>query len=421
MNTNSDRPDPLARLAGLHPKAIDLSLARAARLLDRLGRPQDRLPPVVHVAGTNGKGSVVAILRACLEAAGLRVHAYTSPHLVRFNERIVVAGREIGDDALAVLIDEVETANAGAPLTVFEAATAAAMLAFARAPADAALLETGLGGRLDATNVVRRPAVAAITPIGLDHQAWLGDTISAIAAEKAAILKPGVPAVAAPQPEKEARAVVESFAARAGAPLVAWSARPAPGGFAFRSPRRSAVFPPPALFGAHQVVNAGTALACLDAPGMPFLSDETIARGLAAARWPGRLQRLPGADGREVWLDGGHNPSAGAALAAVAAGWRDRPLHLVVGMMRGKDPRGFLAPLAPRAAALTAVPVPGEANALPPSDIAARAAALGVSADVAASVPEAIDGAAPNARVLVCGSLYLAGSVLTDTPPPRSG
>lgn len=406
-------PDPLARLAGLHPKAIDLSLARIARLLDRLDRPQDRLPPVVHVAGTNGKGSVVAVLRACLEAAGLRVHAYTSPHLVRFNERIVVAGREIGDDALAALIDEVEAANAGAPLTVFEAATAAALLAFAREPAGAALLETGLGGRLDATNVVR-PAVAAITPIGLDHQAWLGDTISAIAAEKAAILKPGVPAVVAPQPEADARAVVESFAARAGAPLVAWSARPAPGGFAFRSPRRSAVFPPPALFGAHQVVNAGTALACLDAPGMPFLSDETIARGLAAARWPARLQRLPRADGREVWLDGGHNPSAGAALAAVAAGWRGRPLHLVVGMMRGKDPRGFLAPLAPRAAALTAVPVPGEANALPPFDIAARAAALGVSADVAASVPEAIDGAAPRARILVCGSLYLAGSVLGE-------
>lgn len=406
-------PDPLARLAGPHPKAIDLSLARIARLLDRLGRPQDRLPPVVHVAGTNGKGSVVAILRACLEAADYRVHAYTSPHLVRFNERIVVAGREIGDGALAALIDEVEAANAGAPLTVFEAATAAAMLAFARAPADVALLETGLGGRLDATNVVR-PAVAAITPIGLDHQAWLGDTISAIAAEKAAILKPGVPAVVAPQPEEAARAVIESFAARAGAPLVAWSARPAPGGFAFRSPRRSAVFPPPALFGAHQVVNAGTALACLDAPGMPFLSDAAIARGLAAARWPGRLQRLPCAGGREVWLDGGHNPSAGAALAAVAAGWRDRPLHLVVGMMRGKDPHGFLAPLAPRAAALTAVPVPGEANALPPSGIAAHAAALGVSADVAASVPEAIASATPRARVLVCGSLYLAGSVLGE-------
>ena len=406
-------PDPLARLAGLHPKAIDLSLARIARLLDRLGRPQDRLPPVVHVAGTNGKGSVVAVLRACLEAAGLRVHAYTSPHLVRFNERIVVAGREIGDDALAALVDEVEAANAGAPLTVFEAATAAALLAFAREPAGAALLETGLGGRLDATNVVR-PAVAAITPIGLDHQAWLGGTISAIAAEKAAILKPGVPAVVAPQPEAAARAVVESFAARAGAPLVAWSARPAPGGFAFRSPRRSAVFPPPALFGAHQLVNAGTALACLDAPGMPRLSDAAIARGLAAVRWPGRLQRLPRAGGREVWLDGGHNPAAGAALAAVAAGWRGRPLHLVVGMMRGKDPRGFLAPLAPCAAALTAVPVPGEANALPPSEVAARAAALGMPADVAASVAEAVDRAAPRARVLVCGSLYLAGSVLGE-------
>ena len=405
--------DPLARLAGLHPKAIDLTLGRVRRLLARLGHPQDRLPPVIHVAGTNGKGSTVAMLRACLEAAGRRVHAYTSPHLVRFNERIVVAGREIDDERLGVLIDEVEAANAGEPVTVFEIATAMAMLAFAREPADFTLLETGLGGRLDATNVVRpeRTAAAAITPIGLDHQAWLGDDIAAIAAEKAAILKPGVPAVVAPQPP-EARAVIECAAARAGAPLAEWSVRADAAGFVYRSPRRAARFPAPALAGRHQIDNAGVALACLDALGPPAAPDSAVARGLAAVRWPGRLQRLPGA--RELWLDGGHNPSAGAALARAAAGWTDRPLRLVVGMMQGKDPRRFLAPLALRAASLAAVPIPGQENALPPEEIARAAAALGIPASTAPSLCAALGEAAPRDRVLVCGSLYLVGRALAD-------
>ena len=400
--------DPLARLAGLHPKSIDLSLGRIERLLARLGKPQDRLPPVVHIAGTNGKGSVVALLRACLEAAGKRVHAYTSPHLVRFNERIVVAGREIDDGALAALVDEVEAANAGDPITFFEIATALAMLAFAREPADAVLLETGLGGRLDATNVVR-PAVAAIAPIGLDHQAWLGDTLAAIAAEKAAILKPGAPAVVAPQPPA-ARDVILARARRVGAPVADWSARPCGNGFEFRSRVRETRFPAPALFGPHQIVNAGVALACLDA--FQPLSNAALARGLAAARWPGRLQRLAGP--REIWLDGGHNPSAGEALAAVAEGWCDRPLRLVVGMMRGKDPRGFLAPLARRAAALTAVPVPHRENAFEPAEIAAAAAAAGLAADTAGAADEAVMRIDPGARVLVCGSLYLVGAVLAD-------
>ena len=400
--------DPLARLAGLHPRSIDLSLGRIERLLARLGKPQDRLPPVVHIAGTNGKGSVVALLRACLEAAGKRVHAYTSPHLVRFNERIVVAGREIDDGALAALVDEVEAANAGDPITFFEIATALAMLAFAREPADAVLLETGLGGRLDATNVVR-PAVAAIAPIGLDHQAWLGDTLAAIAAEKAAILKPGAPAVVAPQPPA-AREVILACARRVGAPVADWSARPRGGGFEFRSHLRETRFPAPALFGPHQIVNAGVALACLDA--FHPLSDAAMARGLAAARWPGRLQRLAGP--REIWLDGGHNPSAGEALAAVAEGWCDRPLRLVVGMMRGKDPRGFLSPLARHAAALTAVPVPRQENSFEPAEIAAAAAAAGLAADTAGAADEAVMRIDPGARILVCGSLYLVGAVLAD-------
>ena len=405
--------DPLARLAGLHPKSIDLSLRRIERLLTRLGDPQDRLPPVVHVAGTNGKGSVVAILRACLEAAGKRVHAYTSPHLVRFNERIVIAGREIDDEALGVLIDEVEAANAGDPITFFEIATALAMLAFAREPADATLLETGLGGRLDATNVVR-PAVAAITPVGLDHQAWLGDSLAEIAAEKAAILKAGAPAVIAPQPPA-ARDIVMAYARCVGAPVVEWSARPREGGFDFRSRRREARFPAPALFGAHQIVNAGVALACLDA--FESLSDAAMTRGLAAARWPGRLQRLSGP--REVWLDGGHNPPAGEALAAVADGWRDKPLRLVVGMMRGKEPRGFLAPLAARAAGLVAVPVPNQKNAFKPAEVAAAGAAVGIAAGTAGSTAEALARIDGGDRVLVCGSLYLIGALLAAAPAQR--
>lgn len=400
--------DPLARLTGLYPRSIDLSLGRIERLLARLGNPQDRLPPVIHIAGTNGKGSVVALLRACLEAAGKRVHVFTSPHLVRFNERIVVAGREIDDRAFNALIDETESINASDPISLFEITTALAMLAFAREPADAVLLETGLGGRLDATNVVR-PAVAAITPIGLDHQRLLGNTIAAIAAEKAAILKPGAPAVVAPQPPA-AREVILACARRVGAPVADWSARPRGDGFEFRSHLRETRFPAPALFGPHQIVNAGVALACLDA--FHPLSDAAMAHGLAAARWPGRLQRLAGP--REIWLDGGHNPSAGEALAAVAEGWCDRPLRLVVGMMRGKDPRGFLAPLARHAAALTAVPVPRQENSFEPAEIAAAAAAAGLAADTAGAADEAVMRIDPGARILVCGSLYLVGAVLAD-------
>lgn len=400
----------LARLSALHPKAIDLSLGRVERLLASLGRPQNNLPPVMHVAGTNGKGSTLAIARACLEAAGKRVHVYTSPHLVRFNERIVAAGREIDDAALEALAREVEEANAGAPITFFEITTAMAFLAFARAEADFTLLETGLGGRLDATNVAR-PAVCAISTVGLDHQAWLGGTLAEIAAEKAGIAKPGAPLAVGRQPPG-AREVIERAAARAGAPLVAWSARADGGGFLFRSRRRAARFPAPALFGPHQIDNAGLALACLDALDAPVLPDAEIAAGLARARWPGRLQRLPGP--REIWLDGGHNPSAGAALARAAGRWRDRPLRLITGMMRGKDPRGFLAPLAPRAEALAAVPIPGQENAMPAEDVAAAAAALGLAASCARSPRAALERIPGDRRVLICGSLYLVGALLAE-------
>lgn len=425
----ASRADPvLDRLKALHPKVIDLSLDRIHRLLEALGNPHRRLPPVVHVAGTNGKGSTVAFLRAMLEAAGKRVHVYTSPHLVRFHERIRVAGALIGDDALTALLEECEGANAGNPITFFEITTAAAFLAFSRTPADAVLLETGLGGRLDATNVVDRPAVAAITRISYDHRHFLGDTLAAIAGEKAGILKPGVPAVLAPQPEEEAARTLTARAAAVGAPVWGWSVAAEADGFRFDSAAAHRRLPRPGLAGAHQITNAGVALACLD--HLPWtIDDGTAARGLAAVDWPGRLQRLtrgPLADalpaGWELWLDGGHNDSAGEVLAAHAAAWAadGRPLDLIYGMLASKEPAEFLAPLAPLVRRLRTVAIPGEDAALPPAAIATAGQSAGIAdAAPAESVAAALDslrtadGRAP-ARVLICGSLYLAGAVLTE-------
>ncbi|HEX6441527.1 MAG TPA: folylpolyglutamate synthase/dihydrofolate synthase family protein [Stellaceae bacterium] len=424
----------LARLGGLHPKRIDtvdantLSLDRIERLLAALGNPQDRLPPVVHVAGTNGKGSTVATMRACLEAAGYRVHVFTSPHLVRFNERIRVAGELIGDEALVALLDECERANAGQPITFFEVATCAAFLAFTRAPAAVALLEVGLGGRLDTTNVVRRPAVTAITPVSLDHQAFLGPTVAAIAGEKAGILKPGVPAVIGPQTE-EAETIIEARAAGLDAPLYRWQKewRCMPndeGGMRYEGPRWDMDLPLPSLSGAHQIANAGTAIACLEQLSAVPVGPEAIAMGLGRIDWPARLQRLGRGPlvqrlpaGWELWLDGGHNPSAGEALADVAKGWRDRPLDLVIGMLNTKDSAGFLAPIAPYVRSLYAVTIPGEENPHPAAEIAAAARRLGIAAQEEASVAAALQeigaGSGP-ARVLICGSLHFAGVVLAE-------
>ncbi len=425
------RADPvLDRLKGLHPKVIDLSLDRVHRLLAALDHPERRLPPVVHVAGTNGKGSTVAFLRAMLEAAGLRVHVYTSPHLVRFHERIRVAGRLIDDDRLAALLEECEVANAGAPITFFEVTTVAAFLAFSREPADVVLLETGLGGRLDATNVVDRPAVTAITRISYDHRQFLGDTLEAIAGEKAGIFKPGVPAVLFPQPSDEAMGTLVVHAARVGAPIHGWRVTPTGTGFRFESPRRRIDLPTPGLAGAHQIVNAGVALACLD--HLPVKVDDTaVRRGLAAVEWPARLQRLargPLADrlpaGWELWLDGGHNDSAGEALAVQAAAWANedpkRPLLLVYGMLASKEPREFLEPLAPFVAAARTVSIPGEEASLSAADTAAATRDCGIAdsgpaPDVAIALGELLERApAGPARVLICGSLYLAGSVLAE-------
>jgi dihydrofolate synthase/folylpolyglutamate synthase len=416
----------LERLGRLHPKLIDLSLGRVERLLAALGNPEERLPPVVHVAGTNGKGSTIATLRACLEAGGYRVHVYTSPHLVRFHERIRLCGRLIEEEALIGLLEECEKANGAAPITFFEITTAAAFLAFARDPADIVLLETGLGGRLDATNVVRRPAVTAITPISLDHQAFLGDTLGEIASEKAGIIKPGAPAVIGPQP-KEAEAVIERRAAERGAPLLRWGREwrcdAIDNGMHFSGTGWRLDLPLPSLPGAHQIANAGAAIACLEELRTFSLTPEAIARGLCEIEWPARLQRLTrgplvetAPPGWELWLDGGHNPGAGAILADAVAGWRDRPLYLIVGMLNTKDAGGFLAPLAPHAEALAGVTIPGEQNALPAEAIAAAARSVGMTAATAPSVADALREfslqPAPPRRILICGSLHFAGTVL---------
>ena len=436
-DSGSDPIDPvLERLHRLHPKVIDLSLGRIERILAALGDPHRRLPSVIHVAGTNGKGSTLAFLRAMLEAAGYRVHVYTSPHLVRFHERIRLAqpsggGALIDDQRLIALLEECEAANAGQPITFFEVTTAAAFLAFARTPADVVLLETGLGGRLDATNVVDRPAVTAITRISYDHMSYLGDSLTEIAGEKAGIFKPGVPVVLTPQPMQDVDVALRERARALAAPILEWQVTPAAGGgFRFQSDDRDMLLPAPALLGAHQVFNAGTAIACLGAlPGLT-VNDRAIERGLAGVVWPGRLQRLirgplPEAlpSGWELWLDGGHNDSAGEALAVQAARWAEeaepKPLLLVFGMLGTKEPLAFLAPLVRYAARLRAVPIPGEAAALTAAEAATMARTAGFTDVDAVDSPEAALAAltavasGPH-RVLICGSLYLAGRILSE-------
>lgn len=411
--------DPITdRLAARHPRVIDLSLGRMRALLAALGNPERALPPVVHVAGTNGKGSTVAFLRAMAEAGGMRVHVSTSPHLVRFHERIRLAGTLIDDAALERAIRRVEAVEA--PATVFEAATAAALLAMAEVPADLTLLEVGLGGRFDATNVVDRPALCVITPVDLDHAEYLGTELAEIAREKAGILKPGVPAVIARQPEA-ALAVIEQEAARVGAPLSvmgtdfdAWAER---GGLCWQGEDRLMDLPAPALAGPHQVDNAGLAAAAAVALG---LGEAAIAEGLKTVSWPARLQRLTAgpyagqtrAAGAELWLDGGHNPHAGRALAEALARMPARPTALVIGMLANKDAAGFLAPLAAQGPKVLTVAFEGAAA--PPEALAATARGLGLAAEAAPGVAAAIGAALGGGagRVVICGSLYLAGEVL---------
>ncbi|GFE49242.1 bifunctional folylpolyglutamate synthase/dihydrofolate synthase [Roseobacter cerasinus] len=413
----------LERMMALHPKIIDLTLDRVWRLLDALGNPQNDLPPVIHVAGTNGKGSTLAMIRAGLEASGQTVHAYTSPHLARFHERIRVAGNLISEDDLTAVLDECYTANDGGNITYFEITTCAALLAFARTPADYTLLEVGLGGRLDATNVVAKPVMTAITPVSIDHQQFLGDTLAKIAFEKAGILKRGVPCVVARQ-DGDALEVIEEVAARVGAPLQAygqhWHVGPERDGLVYQDELGLLDLPRPNLPGDHQISNAGTALAVLRALGLEATAWEAA---VSQAEWPARMQRLKtgplvdAAGGAELWLDGGHNPAAGEALAAHLVSLPKRPTYLICGMLNTKDIGGYLRPLTRVAEGLVAVSIPGEANTLPADETAAAARDSGFAAETADSVQAALAailGREPSARVLICGSLYLAGAILRE-------
>jgi dihydrofolate synthase/folylpolyglutamate synthase len=413
----------LERMMALHPKIIDLTLDRMWRLLDALGNPQEHLPPVIHVAGTNGKGSTLAMIRAGLEADGKGCHVYTSPHLARFHERIRLAGDLISEEYLAEVLDECYAANGGEPITYFEITTCAALLAFARTPADYCLLEVGLGGRLDATNVVDKPALTVITPVSIDHQQYLGETLGQIAFEKAGILKREVPCVVGPQGDAALEAI-EARAARLAAPLIArgqhWHVWEERGRLIFQDETGLIDLPPPNLPGAHQFDNAGSALAALRHLGLP---EEALEAAVTRAEWPARMQRLTrgplvdSAPGIELWLDGGHNPAAGEALARHLATLPDRPTHLICGMLNTKDVAGFMRPLAPHVASLTAVSIPGEAATLTAEQTSGIAAACGIAERQAASVAEALALIAeetPRARVLICGSLYLAGRILRE-------
>ena len=422
----------LERVMRLHPKIIDLELTRVERLLKLVGNPEQRLPPVVHVAGTNGKGSVIAYLRAMLEAAGKRVHVYTSPHLVRFHERIRLAGELIEEQALVDLIEECERANGGDSITFFEITTVAAFLAFSRVPADILLLETGLGGEFDATNMIAQPRAAIIMPISFDHMQFLGNSLGQIAVAKAGILKSGRPAIVAQQPP-EAAQVIEKRAAELKAPLwrcgIEWNFEIGESGFTYRDSHGEIALPKPVLPGRHQFGNAAAAVATTRWLQDFALSDRDIAAGLTNAIWPARMQHLkrgPLVDllpaGWELWLDGGHNEDAGQVIAGMIEEWRQaapRPVSLIFGMLTSKDPLAFLRHLAPVAEDLSAVGIPGDHSSFPVADAVGFARQAGLPAEGYESTGAALaaiiarHGPAPR-RVLICGSLYLAGIVLAD-------
>jgi dihydrofolate synthase/folylpolyglutamate synthase len=423
----------LKRLLALHPKIIDLSLDRMERVLAALGNPERRLPPVIHVAGTNGKGSTIANIQACMEAAGRAVHVYTSPHLVRFHERIYIGEPRksgfISEDALSDLLEECEAANGNEPITFFEITTAAALLAFSRMPADYCLLEVGLGGRLDATNVIATPKLTVITPVDIDHQQYLGETIEEIAAEKAGILKPGVTCVLGPQTDA-VRHVIEDKAARLRAPVQIagqdFQAYEENGRFVFQDINGLLDLTLPKLPGQFQIENAATAIAALRALNDAAIEDSDIEDGISQTIWPARLQRLENGalsdflpTGSELWLDGGHNVAAGRAIAASLADFEERapkPLVLIWGMLNTKAPEGFLMAFEGLAKTVITLAIPGEENAIPGSELAGIAAAAGFDAIATAGIEDALvkaRGTSQNPmRVVICGSLYLAGHVL---------
>jgi len=428
MMPSSDKV--LERLLGLHPRIIDLSLDRIANLLAALGHPERKMPPVIHVAGTNGKGSLVAYLRAMLEASGHRCHVYTSPHLVRFHERIRIAGTLISEDELSATLEECERINGGKPITYFEITTAAAFLAFSRHPAEALLLEVGLGGIHDATNVIDLPTATAITPIGIDHTQYLGETLAEIASNKAGIIKQDVPVIVGRQRDAAA-AVIEAEARRLNAPLHRmhreWRALQGDTGFTYESGTRRIELPLPALAGAHQIDNAATAIAVLEKLPQFKVSDAAIATGLRKVEWPARLQQLnrgPLVDllrpGDELWLDGGHNEDCGIALAGMARRWAaqdGKTLHLIFGMLTSKDAQGFLRPLSGLVQAARSVTIEGHL-AYSAQEAAERARAVAIPCQPAETIEAALRQVLASAtspmRVLICGSLYLAGTVLAQ-------
>ncbi|MCT6814045.1 folylpolyglutamate synthase/dihydrofolate synthase family protein [Bombella apis] len=414
------------RLQELHPKLIDLSLDRLEVLLARLGHPERSLPPTIHVAGTNGKGSTCANLRAIGEAAGLKVHVMTSPHLLDVTERFRLAGQLVSEDQLVATLEEIEQVNDGAPITVFEVLTAAGFLLFSRVPADLLVLEVGLGGRFDATNVIPTARACIITSISLDHQAFLGDDLAGIAREKAGIIKRGVPVFVAPQPDDVMAAIAE-IARTHEAPLYRlgheFTITPRQDGLLYQDEAGKLTLPAPALHGLHQTQNSALAVAALRHAGLNL--PDTAFAGIASTCWPARLQTLHGTlthdmpPGWELLLDGGHNPGAGTVLADVLKTWQDRPLHLIVGLKDSKDVQGFLRPLIPHATSIQAVAEDGQHLAMPVQTILEAAAAAGGTAlpgpDIRTALKRLRDSASPTdrpARVLICGSLYLAGCAL---------
>ena len=441
MNAPAAKPQDsldgvIARMSALHPKRIDLSLDRMHRVLERLGNPEKRLPPVIHVAGTNGKGSTVAYLRAILEKAGLRVHVYTSPWLVRINESFRLAGRLVGDDELQAAFEQCERANAGEPLTFFEAKTAVGFLLFAQHPADVLLLEVGLGGRLDSTNVIEAPLACVIAPISMDHTEFLGDNLTSIAGEKAAIIKRNVPVISAEQ-QPEVMAVIERQASRMRSPLHAagqqWHVGIERGRLVYQDERGLMDLAAPKLFGRHQFDNAGLAIATLRAIDRLKLGHAAF-EGIVNAEWPARMQRLSqgklialGPAGSEIWLDGGHNAEGGRVAAAALGDLEERvsrPLVVICGMMANKDASAFLANFAGLTRHIFTVEIPGQDNAMPQDRLADAARALGMRVEIAGNVEAALRSIAKLAydvppRILIAGSLYLAGHVLdiNGTPP----
>ena len=407
----------------LHPKIIDLTLDRVWTLLERLDHPERRLPPVIHIAGTNGKGSTQAMIRAGLEAAGKMVHAYTSPHLARFHERIRLAGELISEDYLTEVLDECYVANGGESITYFEITTVAAILAFSRVPADYCLLEVGLGGRLDATNVVEKPALTIITPVSFDHPQFLGNTVGEIAGEKAGILKRGAPAIVTRQSE-DAMDVIEARTDALGVEALVqgqhWDAFEERGRLIYQDERGLLDLPPPALMGAHQFQNAGTAITALRHLGF---GDDACGAVCTDVTWPARMQRLKSgpllelAQGAEFWLDGGHNAACAETLAESISRLPQRETHLICGLMNTKDVAGYMAPIVPHVASLHAVSIPGEVNTLPGEQTAKAANAAGIKAVAAASVEDAVRAIMASTkapRILICGSLYLAGTILRE-------